>query len=108
VKSASIGPRDVADAAGVSTDTLRHYERLGLLPKTARTSAGYRRYPPSVIGRVQLIQRALVVGFSLKDLASVLRQRESGEAPCRRVRALVLPQPVPKYPGELVMHLDQV
>jgi DNA-binding transcriptional MerR regulator len=84
-----IGPRDLAAATGVSTDTLRHYERLGLLPETARTRAGYRRYPPSAIERVRLIQRALIVGFSLKDLAAVLRHRESGDAPCRRVRALV-------------------
>src|SRR5262245_5068158 len=84
-----IGPRAVADATGVSTDTLRHYERLGLLPETVRTRAGYRRYHPSAIERVRLIQRALIVGFSLKDLAAVLRHRESGEPPCRRVRALV-------------------
>jgi DNA-binding transcriptional MerR regulator len=89
MSSVLIGPRAVADATGVSTDTLRHYERLGLLPETVRTRAGYRRYHPGAIERVRLIQRALVVGFSLKDLAAVLRHRESGEPPCRRVRALV-------------------
>lgn len=83
------GPRALASATGVSTDTLRHYERLGLLPGTQRSQAGYRRYPPALTERVRLIQRALAVGFSLKDLASVLRQREHGAAPCRRVRALV-------------------
>jgi MerR family transcriptional regulator, Zn(II)-responsive regulator of zntA len=85
----AIGPRAVSDATGVSTDTLRHYERLGLLPKAARTRAGYRRYDPAVIARVQLIQRALLLGFSLKELASVLRRRDSGEPPCRAVRMLV-------------------
>jgi DNA-binding transcriptional MerR regulator len=85
----AIGPRAVSDATGVSTDTLRHYERLGLLPPPARTPAGYRRYDPSVIPRVQLIQRALAVGFSLEDLASTLRRRDSGEPPCRAVRSLV-------------------
>ena len=84
-----LGPRDVANLCGVSTDTLRHYERLGLLPVTPRTNAGYRRYPPSTVARVQLIQRALVIGFSLRDLASVLRQRESADPPCRRVRVMV-------------------
>ena len=89
MKTDAVGPRAVSAATGVSTDTLRHYERLGLLPRTARTPAGYRRYDPAVISRVQLIQRALVVGFSLKDLASVLRRRDVGEPPCRAVRALV-------------------
>jgi len=79
MKTDAVGPRAVSAATGVSTDTLRHYERLGLLPRTARTSAGYRRYDPAVISRVQLIQRALVVGFSLKDLASVLRRRDFGQ-----------------------------
>lgn len=84
-----LGPRDVAAQSGVSTDTLRHYERLGLLAAPFRTDAGYRRYHPSAVVRVQLIQRALAVGFSLRELASVLRQREKGEPPCRRGRALV-------------------
>jgi DNA-binding transcriptional MerR regulator len=84
-----LGPRAVAEACGVSTDTLRHYERLGLLPQTARSTAGYRRFPPDTVDRVRLIQRALTIGFSLRELASVLERRERGEPPCRRVRALV-------------------
>jgi DNA-binding transcriptional MerR regulator len=84
-----LGPRDVARATGVSTDTLRHYERKGLLPNVTRTSAGYRRYTDATIQRVLLIQRALVVGFSLADLKRVLAVRDQGGAPCRSVRALV-------------------
>jgi len=85
----SLSPRAVADAAGVSTDTLRHYERLGLLPAPARPRAGYRRYTPATVPRVQLIQRALVIGFSLQELRQVLRERDRGDAPCRTVRQLV-------------------
>ena len=84
-----IGPRGLARATGVSTDTLRHYERIGLLPGTERTSGGYRRYGPAAVERVRLIQRALIVGFSLKQLASVLDQRDRGSPPCRKVRGLV-------------------
>ena len=84
-----LAPRDVARATGVSTDTLRHYERQGLLPAVLRTSAGYRQYSPAVVDRVLLIQRALVVGFSLADLKRVLTVRDKGGAPCRSVRALV-------------------
>lgn len=87
--TAWLGPRALADAAGVSADTVRHYERLGLLPQTVRTAAGYRRFPPESVDRVLLIQRALTVGFSLRELAAVLERRERGEPPCRRVRALV-------------------
>jgi MerR family Zn(II)-responsive transcriptional regulator of zntA len=85
----TLAPRDVARRCGVSADTLRHYERKGLLPPPARTGAGYRRYPPETIDRVLLVQRALVVGFSLDELARVLRERDRGEPPCRAVRDLV-------------------
>ena len=84
-----MGPRDVARATGVSTDTLRHYERKGLLPRVTRTAAGYRQYSAATVERVLLIQRALVVGFSLTDLKRVLGARDRGGAPCRSVRALV-------------------
>jgi DNA-binding transcriptional MerR regulator len=84
-----MGPRDAAEATGVSTDTLRHYERLGLLPDVGRTAAGYRRYSAAAVERVLLIQRALVVGFSLGDLRRVLSVRDKGGAPCRTVREFV-------------------
>ena len=64
-------------------------KRNGLLPVVTRTVAGYRRYSPTTIQRVMLIQRALVVGFSLADLKRVLGVRDNGGAPCRSVRALV-------------------
>jgi DNA-binding transcriptional MerR regulator len=86
---ATISPRELAASAGISTDTLRHYERSGVLPKPARTGAGYRRYPPSAAAQVALIRRALAVGFSIKELARVFRERDQGGAPCRKVRAIV-------------------
>jgi DNA-binding transcriptional MerR regulator len=84
-----LGPREVARVTGVSTDTLRHYERQGLLPVVPRTASGYRQYSPAVVERALLIQRALVVGFSLADLKRVFQVRDKGGAPCRSVRALV-------------------
>ena len=89
MSAATLGPRELARQGGVSTDTLRHYERKGLLARPQRTSAGYRRYPADAVTRVRLIQRALVVGFSLGELARVLRERDRGGAPCRSVRALL-------------------
>jgi DNA-binding transcriptional MerR regulator len=83
------GPRDVAQATGISTDTLRHYEKHGLLPGVTRSAAGYRQYSAATVERVLLIQRALVVGFSLADVKRVLAVRDKGGAPCVGVRALV-------------------
>jgi DNA-binding transcriptional MerR regulator len=77
----------VAHQAGVSPDTLRHYERTGLLRGVARTPAGYRIYSPATILQVQFIRSALRFGFSLKQIAKFLRARDSGRPPCREVRA---------------------
>src|SRR6266436_2988805 len=79
----------LAHLTGVSTDTLRHYERLGLLPLPQRTAGNYREYPPTSQQRVELIQRALMLGFSLAELKNILAMRDNGGAPCRRVRGLL-------------------
>ena len=79
---------ELSRLAGVSSDTLRHYERLGVLPKPPRTNGGYRDYPASSLDRVRLIQSALRVGFSLQELATILKMRDRGEVPCHRVRAI--------------------
>lgn len=79
---------ELAKLTGVSTDTLRHYERLGLLARPPRTQAGYRLYPANAVERVQLVRRALSVGFTLAELARILRVRDRGGVPCKQVRAL--------------------
>jgi DNA-binding transcriptional MerR regulator len=58
---------ELAQLAGVSPDTLRHYERKGLLAAPHRSPNGYREYPASALDRVRLIRRALAVGFTLSD-----------------------------------------
>jgi MerR family Zn(II)-responsive transcriptional regulator of zntA len=78
----------IAKAAGVSPDTVRHYEKLGLLPTASRTESGYRVYPESAVERVLVVQRALRIGFSLAELADVLKARDAGGAPCQRVYKL--------------------
>ncbi|HEX8853128.1 MAG TPA: heavy metal-responsive transcriptional regulator [Pyrinomonadaceae bacterium] len=80
---------ELARAAGVSTDTLRHYERKGVLARPRRAPNGYRLYPPEALAGVRLVRRALAVGFTLDELASILRERSGGaRPPCRRVREL--------------------
>ena len=78
----------LAGLAGVSRDTLRHYERKGVLPRALRGQNGYRQYPPEALQRVQLVRRALSVGFTLDELAKVLKVRDAGGAPCEDVRRL--------------------
>jgi len=79
----------LAQVTGVSADSLRHYERLRLLPCPRRSAGNYRLYAPEAVARVELIQRALSVGFTLTELASILQEREQGCPPCARVRALL-------------------
>jgi DNA-binding transcriptional MerR regulator len=77
----------VAKLAGVTADTIRYYERLALLPRAARTPAGYRQYSQNVVRRVALIKSAQRFGFSLRQIASFLRTRDRGGKPCHDVRA---------------------
>ncbi len=79
---------ELAKATGVSTDTLRHYERKGVLTRPHRASNSYRLYPKSALNRVLLVRRALAVGFTLDELARVLSERDKGGAPCREVYKL--------------------
>jgi DNA-binding transcriptional MerR regulator len=79
---------ELARRAGVSADTLRHYETLGLLPTPRRTSGNYREYAPEAAERVQLIRNALAMGFSLRELASILKIRDQGGIPCGEVRRM--------------------
>jgi len=76
---------ELARAAGVSTDTLRHYERLGVLAVAPRTQSGYRVYPADSLDRVNMIRHSLQLGFTLAELAEILRTRDRGGAPCKRV-----------------------
>jgi DNA-binding transcriptional MerR regulator len=75
----------LAKSTGVSPDTIRHYEKIGVLPKAVRSASGYRVYPESAVERVHVVQRALRIGFTLSELAEVLTARDAGGAPCQRV-----------------------
>ena len=77
---------DVARMCGVSPDTIRHYEKSGLLPGISRTANGYRLYSDADVRRVLLIRNALALGFRLRELSEILKSRDSGRLPCRSVR----------------------
>jgi DNA-binding transcriptional MerR regulator len=81
---------ELARLTGVSRDTLRHYERRGLLPAQARSGNGYRQYAAAAVHRVRLIRAALSLGFTVTELGEILADRDRGAAPCRHVHALAL------------------
>ena len=77
---------ELARASGVSADTIRYYERIGLMPAPRRTPGGYREYPAGAANRLRIIRNAAQLGFPLQEIARVLRIRDAGGAPCRQVR----------------------
>lgn len=77
----------VSVRTGVSRDTIRYYERLGLLPRPPRTPSGYRLYSDGAIRRLALIRNAQRFGFPLREIAGFLRVRDGGGKPCQQVRA---------------------
>ncbi len=79
---------ELARLLGVSTDLLRHYERIGVLPPPVRASNGYRLYSPQSVERVRAVRRSLRLGFSLAELSGIFSVRDRGGVPCRSVRAL--------------------
>lgn len=98
--------KEIADQMGVSTDTLRHYERLGLLSHPPRTESGYRQYSNEAVQRIALIRRALSVGFSLTEIGEILAIRDRGGAPCKKVHALA--QEKLTQVGEQILSLEEV
>jgi len=77
---------EVAKRAGVHVETLRYYERRGLLREPPRTPSNYRVYPPDTVRRVRFIKRAQELGFSLKEINELLSLRATPKARCKDVR----------------------
>ena len=77
----------VSEVSGVTTDTIRYYERRGLLPKPSRTPAGYRQYPEGIVNRLSFVRNAQRFGFSRAEIAGFLQIRAAGGRPCQDVRA---------------------
>ena len=80
---------DLAGRAGLSAKAIRFYEQAGLLPEPPRTPGGYRDYPFGAVDRLAFIRHSQAAGFTLADIRGVLAVRDSGEAPCQHVSALI-------------------
>ena len=78
-----------AASLGLSADTLRYYERLGLLPPPPRSAAGYRLYNEEAAERISFISGAKRMGLRLADIKELLDVRDRGQCPCGHTRGLV-------------------
>ena len=77
----------VAQSAGLAIDTVRYYEREGLLEKPARTASGYRHYTTDAIARLRFIRQAKDLGFSLSEIKDLLALRVTPGKSCADVKA---------------------
>lgn len=82
--SMSIG--QVAQRAGVGVETIRFYERRGLIDEPPRRASGYRQYAETAVARLRFIRRAKELGFSLREIGDLLDLRASSREQCGDVR----------------------
>jgi MerR family mercuric resistance operon transcriptional regulator len=81
---------------GCHLETVRYYERIGLLPKPGRTAGGHRLYGADAVSRVAFIRRARELGFTLEQVRNLLRLVDGGHYTCAQIRPLA------------VEHLDEI
>jgi DNA-binding transcriptional MerR regulator len=79
----------LAEQVGLTPDTVRYYERLGLLPPPERTAAGYRQYDEDTARRLRFIKGAQRVGLRLREIGDLLRAMDEGECPCPETEVLL-------------------
>lgn len=75
----------LAERTGVSTQAIRYYEELGVLPPALRAENGYRTYNNTTADRISFIQDAQTAGLSLVEIQVILELRDSGESTCSHV-----------------------
>ena len=80
---------ELAGLVGMSADTVRYYERVGLLPPPARTSSGYRAFDAGAVDRLRFIQGAQRLGLHLKDIRELLAVRDTGVCACEPAEELL-------------------
>ena len=79
---------EVAAQAKVNTQTLRYYERRGLLPEPDRSPSGYRAYTADAVRLVRFVKRAQALGFTLNDIEELLHLAGGGPASCDAAKAM--------------------
>ena len=81
---------ELARLSGLPKDTIRYYERSGLLPAPPRLSSGYRLYPVTSLQRLFTVRRAKELGFSLSEIGELLDLLEHPDAPCRHLHCRII------------------
>lgn len=76
----------LARNAGVNVETVRYYERRGLVPEPPRTEGGYRQYSRDAVARIRFIKRAQGLGFTLEEIGGLLEMRADPAGNCQEVR----------------------
>lgn len=84
MKTLSVG--QLAKEANVNIETVRYYERRGLLPEPKRRESGYREYAPANVFRIKFIKRAQELGFTLKEISELLALRVDSKTTCAKVK----------------------
>jgi DNA-binding transcriptional MerR regulator len=79
----------LADTVGLNADTVRYYQRVGLLPEPARSAAGYRLYDQTAVGRLRLIKGAQRAGLRLREIGELLQVADQGQCPCGHTETLL-------------------
>ncbi len=92
---------EVVEQLGISADTLRYYEKIGLLKKISRLPSGVRIYREQDMSRLRFIQRAKTMNFSLDEIKQLLRMRENPARARKTVRQLTH-----KKLQEVEQHID--
>ncbi len=80
---------ELAKLVGVRPDTVRYYERAGLLTEPPRTPSGYRHYPPTAVDRIRFIQGCQRLGLRLREISDLLAVRDTGACPCEPAEQLL-------------------
>lgn len=80
---------ELAAAVGLPSQTIRFYERIGLLPEPARGANGYRVYQEPTVNRVDFIRTAQAAGLTLGEIGSIIDLRDDGHVPCTHVTSLI-------------------
>lgn len=80
---------ELANAVGLPSQTIRFYERKGLLPAPERGANGYRTYDESTLARLQFVQAAQAAGLTLAEIGTIIDLRHEGNVPCAHVATLI-------------------